>query len=86
MKPNLASFAAAIGLASLGQSLAQPGIAPQRPRNTRKSGKSRRSAKVTQGARRYPEQSSRQAMRGQRRAQGGPGIELVGGVYVARNT
>lgn len=26
--------------------------------------------------RRYPEQSSRQAMRGHRRAQGGPGIEL----------
>jgi len=26
--------------------------------------------------RRYPEQSSRQAMRGHRRARGGPGIEL----------
>lgn len=32
----------------------------------------------------YPEQSSRQAMRGQRRAQGGPGIVLRDGVYVAR--
>lgn len=33
---------------------------------------------------RYPEQSSRQALRGERRAQGGPGIELVDGRYVAR--
>ncbi len=32
----------------------------------------------------YPEQSSRQGMRGARRAQGGPGIELVGGVYRAK--
>lgn len=36
--------------------------------------------------RRYPEQSSRQAVRGQRRAQGGPGIVLVDKThtYVAR--
>ena len=34
--------------------------------------------------RKYPEQSSRQALRGQRRAQGGPGIVLVGGVYEVR--
>lgn len=33
---------------------------------------------------RYPEQSSRQAMRGYRRAQGGPGIELVDGQYMRR--
>ena len=32
-------------------------------------------------ARKYPEQSSRQALRGQRRAQGGPGIVLIDGVY-----
>ncbi len=32
--------------------------------------------------RRYPEQSSRQAMRGSRRAQGGPGIVLIDGAYV----
>ena len=31
---------------------------------------------------RYPEQSSRQAMRGHRRAQGGPGIVLVDGMYL----
>jgi hypothetical protein len=31
---------------------------------------------------RYPEQSSRQEMRGYRRAQGGPGIRLVEGMYV----
>lgn len=31
--------------------------------------------------RRYPEQSSRQALRGHRRAQGGPGIVLVNGRY-----
>ena len=31
----------------------------------------------------YPEQSSRQAMRGMRRAQGGPGIKLVGTSYCA---
>jgi hypothetical protein len=36
-------------------------------------------------SRRYPEQSSRQAMRGARRQQGGKGIVLTsGGVYVAR--
>lgn len=33
---------------------------------------------------RYPEQSSRQAMRAHRRAQGGPGIVLVGARYQAR--
>lgn len=33
----------------------------------------------------YPEQSSRQALRGLRRAQGGPGIVLRDGVYVARS-
>lgn len=33
---------------------------------------------------RYPEQSSRQEMRGFRRAQGGPGIVLDGTEYVAR--
>lgn len=32
----------------------------------------------------YPEQSSRQALRKYRRAQGGPGIELVGNVYQPR--
>lgn len=32
----------------------------------------------------YPEQSSRQALRKFRRAQGGPGIELVGNVYQPR--
>lgn len=36
-------------------------------------------------SKRYPEQSSRQAMRGQRRAQGGPGIVLKDGVYVSRS-
>lgn len=29
---------------------------------------------------RYPEQSTRQALRGQRRAQGGPGLVLIDGV------
>ena len=36
------------------------------------------------GGKRYPEQSSRQALRGLRRAQGGPGIVLVGGKYQPR--
>lgn len=36
-------------------------------------------------SKRYPEQSSRQAMRAHRRAQGGPGIELRDGVYIARS-
>lgn len=33
-------------------------------------------ANARKSARRYPEQSTRQELRGQRRAQGGPGIEL----------
>lgn len=39
-------------------------------------------------SKRYPEQSSRQAMRGHRRAQGGPGIVLARGafVYVSKTT
>lgn len=86
MKSILSSLAAVIGIAGMNQAAQLPSVAPQRPRNARKSGKSRRSAKVTQGARRYPEQSSRQAMRGQRRAQGGPGIVLVDGAYVPRST
>ena len=36
------------------------------------------------GGKRYPEQSSGQALRGLRRAQGGPGIVLVGGKYQPR--
>lgn len=36
------------------------------------------------GGARYPEQSSRQALRGMRRAQGGPGLVLVGGKYQVR--
>lgn len=35
-------------------------------------------------SKRYPEQSSRQAMRAHRRQQGGPGIVLSGAVYVPR--
>ena len=34
------------------------------------------SRRAMQPTKRYPEQSSRQAMRGHRRAQGGPGVEL----------
>lgn len=35
---------------------------------------------------RYPEQSTRQALRGQRRAQGGPGLVLIDGVeWAARS-
>lgn len=34
----------------------------------------------------YPEQSSRQAMRGHRRAQGGPGIVLKDGVWAPRKS
>lgn len=33
---------------------------------------------------RYPEQSSRQELRGYRRAQGGPGLVLQGGEYYPR--
>jgi len=36
--------------------------------------------------RRYPEQSARQALRGMRRAQGGPGLlRMTNGSYVPRN-
>ena len=36
---------------------------------------------------RYPEQSARQALRGMRRAQGGPGLlRMPDGSYVPRNT
>jgi hypothetical protein len=36
---------------------------------------------VRKPSKHYPEQSSRQALRGMRRAQGGPGLVLVRGKY-----
>lgn len=44
----------------------------------------RSNKRSTWGNKRYPEQSTRQAMRGERRAQGGPGIVLVNGEWVPR--
>lgn len=63
-----AMAAAALGLFGIGAEFAAGAFKPPRIRTRN----------------RYPEQSSRQAMRGHRRAQGGPGIKLVEGQYVAR--
>lgn len=83
MRPQLRfnSLMAALIL-SVGATLpmVQPTAAPRRSRKPgRSAGRVRRYA-----GKRYPEQSSRQAVRGARRAQGGPGIELVGNVWQAR--
>ena len=50
------------------------------PRFNRHSAQSRT---LRRPGRVYPEQSSRQALRGARRAQGGAGIELINGRYKA---
>ena len=66
---NFAALAAAaLGLSGIGAESAAGALKPPRIRIRN----------------RYPEQSSRQAMRGARRAQGGPGIELVEGTYMRR--
>ena len=44
-----------------------------------------RGHKLPAGGKRYPEQSSRQELRGFRRARGGPGLVLVGGEYQVRD-
>lgn len=71
MKKSLSLFAAisAIVGRSVGPNFFTDAVRPSR--------RSQRASK------RYPEQSSRQALRGARRAQGGPGIVLAGNHYVA---
>lgn len=62
MRNTPSGLISAIQLLAMGASMpGAPSISAPRFRNPSK---------------RYPEQSSRQAMRGHRRAQGGPGIEL----------
>lgn len=74
MRKTSISFASISGLAAglLG------GLSVIPEARTRPVTRSRSSAVYRRGTRiqRYPEQSTRQALRGQRRAQGGPGIEL----------
>lgn len=80
------SAIASIMLASIG-TFGQGQLA--KPARPQPQGKARRPVvgrKHTNPVGRYPEQSSRQAMRAHRRAQGGPGIELVNGAYVPRST
>lgn len=80
------SAIAGMMLASIGTFAQGENLRPSRPQPDRK----KRRPVVSAGRRTnpvgyYPEQSSRQAMRAFRRAQGGPGIELVDGVYVPRS-
>ena len=69
-------------VAAAGMSMSMPAVAEvaQRPSRTAQVGRSYRG--IGNGFR-YPEQSSRQAMRGMRVAQGGPGIYLHKGQYRA---
>lgn len=88
MKKSLAALAAIAGLsmsAGLGATQVQRAIqpAPPRRRTTAQRGGGSPYGKY-RGNRRYPEQSSRQAQRGMRRAQGGPGLVLKGGEYHPR--
>lgn len=57
------------------------------PRRAHASGGPRRRYRIKpSGTRHYPEQSDRQALRGQRRAQGGPGLmRMRDGTYVPRS-
>jgi hypothetical protein len=75
---TLIALAAAMSAPALAVEAAQVKTRP--PSRTAQTGRSYRG--IGNGYR-YPDQSSRQAMRGMRRAQGGPGIKLEGGVYVA---
>lgn len=65
--------------------MATPGAikrAASAPRGYRAQAQRRIQPRFT--GRNYPEQSSRQTLHKYRRAQGGPGIELVGNVYQPR--
>lgn len=68
-----ASMAAMAGAAAhaVAAQPSRPSPTRRRPRSTEPIG---RYSTGYSGTRRYPEQSQRQALRGQRRAQGGPGI------------
>jgi hypothetical protein len=73
MRNSRIGLAAMAALAFAGMSVAADAVAPT-PRRAPKP------------KRRYPEQSARQALRGQRRAQGGPGLlRMTNGSYVPRN-
>lgn len=74
MQKSLSLFAAisAIVGRSVGPNFFTDAVSHSRPRWRQRVSK------------RYPEQSSRQALRGSRRAQGGPGIVLAGNHYVVR--
>ena len=76
------ALAAAIAMSADAMSAVAVATQPANSRgpNRRRSRVLRRGGPGTQ----YPEQSSRQAMRAYRRAQGGPGIVLVDGVYQPR--
>ena len=73
---------AATGIQSAAPSLVE--AAPVKEIRLRRASKAGRSYRGIGNGFRYPEQSRRQAMRGMRRAQGGPGIELVDGKYLPR--
>lgn len=73
MRNSRIGLAAMAALAFAGMSVAADAVAPT-PRRARKP------------KRRYPEQSARQALRGMRRAQGGPGLmRMRDGTYVPRS-
>lgn len=75
-KSSLGSLAALAGLAMAGTSTpAFAGRAKQRPQSGRRESGIAFYPRGS-GRPRYPEQSTRQELRGQRRAQGGPGITL----------
>lgn len=91
MKNTKLSLAAIAALASAGvAAVADTGdrivraVAPRRARTTASA--RRRYHIRPSGTSYYPEQSARQAQRGQRRAQGGPGLfRMKDGTYVPRD-
>lgn len=81
MRKSYTNLAALAALAAAGM-MATPTATSEGARVTRgPRGKAMRRIQPRFTGHRYPEQSSRQALRGSRRAQGGNGIVLVGGVY-----
>lgn len=82
----LAAIAASgAAFASLAETVKPAPSSP--PRRAHASGGPRRRYRIKpSGTSHYPEQSDRQALRGQRRAQGGPGLMRMGdGTYVPRS-
>ena len=77
MRSSPFNLRAALAAALVAGLSAMPSVAPPQ-HGVRQSNEPRR----RRSGNRYPEQSSRQALRGMRRAQGGPGLVLVRGEYV----